>query len=350
MITLGIETSCDETAVALVDGPRVLAACVASSAETHAEFGGVVPEIASRCHLEALMPLLASALKKARVKLSRIGLIAVTRGPGLAGSLLVGVSAAKALALALGKPVVGVDHVMAHAYSGRIGAKRPFPFMALVVSGGHTLLIDWKDLRRARIIGRTLDDAAGEAFDKVAKMLGLGYPGGPEIERIARGGDAAKYKFPRPGIREEHLDFSFSGLKTAVLYKLDELRRRGPLRGIDKKDIAASFQEAACEVLVRKSLRAARAHGARTLVVGGGVSANGRLRALFARESRKAPGEASVEVIFPSAQLAADNAVMIAALGQAMGPPKARPGAPKDFDVYSDFFVQKSRGVLYNRA
>jgi N6-L-threonylcarbamoyladenine synthase len=346
MIVLGIETSCDETAVAIVRGRRVLASEVASSAASQAEFGGVVPEIASRSHLEALLPCLDQALHKAKSRLSKIDLIAVTQGPGLAGSLVVGVSAAKALALALGKPVIPVDHVLAHAYSGQLLRKHPgFPFVALVVSGGHTLIAHWKSEADVRILGRTVDDAAGEAFDKVAKMMGLGYPGGPAIEREARAGDPKKFTFPRAWLREPHYDFSFSGLKTAVLYKLDELTAREPLTAALKRDVAAGFQEAVCDVLVRKTMRALEETGAKTLVVGGGVAANGRLKRMF----EAAAAGKCLEIVFPTKELAADNAVMIASLGEML---YRRAGSPSKtrtaFDAYADFFVQKNRLVRYN--
>lgn len=347
MITLGIETSCDETAVAILNGKRVLASEVASSAPAQAEFGGVVPEIASRSHLEALLPCLDAALRKSKLRLKDIGLIAVTQGPGLSGSLLVGVSAAKALATALGKPIMPVDHVLAHAYAGQLLRKKPgFPFLALVVSGGHTLLIHWRKAGEARILGRTIDDAAGEAFDKVAKMMGLGYPGGPAIERVARGGDPEKYRFPRAFLRDPQYNFSFSGLKTSVLYKLDELRRRGPLTAKQKQDIAASFQEAVCDVLVAKTMRALGEFKLRTLVVGGGVAANGRLKRMFEKAARGG----KLEVVFPTKELAADNAVMIAALGAMLYGPRSGSATVPDlsFDVYPDFFVQKNSLIRYN--
>ncbi len=348
MITLGIETSCDETAVAVLKGQEVLAEEIASSAKDQAPFGGIVPEIASRSHVEAILPCIDRAVTRAGIGLEDIDLIAVTQGPGLMGSLLVGVAAAKALAMALRVPIVPVDHVLAHAFSGHLMAKRPaFPFVGLVVSGGHTLLTHWKDLKRVRIIGRTFDDASGEAFDKVAKMMDLGYPGGPVIDRMSRGIDPTKYAFPRPWIHEKHFNFSFSGLKTAVLYKLDELRKRGALSDRDKREIASGFQEAVCDVLVEKALGACEAVRARTLVVGGGVSANTRLREKFPEEAARR--RLKLKILFPSLKLAVDNAVMIAALGQALvGTQKKRPKYPRgmDFEPYSDFFVPAGRAVL----
>jgi len=346
MITLGIETSCDETAVALIEGRRVLASEIASSASTQAAFGGIVPEIASRSHLEAFIACLDAALKKSKKKLTDVDLVAVTQGPGLAGSLLVGVSAAKAIALSIKKPIVPVDHVLAHAYAGQLLRKKAsFPFLALVVSGGHTVIIHWKTKNNAQVLGRTIDDAAGEAFDKVAKMMGLGYPGGPAIERAAMKGDPAKYKFPRSFLRDPNLDFSFSGLKTAVLYKLDEISAKKPLTLKQKQDIAASFQEAVCDVLASKTRRALEQTRARVLIVGGGVAANKRLR----RALEITLKDTGVEIVFPTNELAADNAIMIAALGDML---HRSAGSPKKtdirFDVYADFFVQKTNRIRYN--
>lgn len=346
MITLGIETSCDETAVAVVRGGKVLSETVASSMDRHAPYGGVVPEIASRAHTEVLLPLIDAALRKAKTPLKKIGLLAVTGGPGLLGSVLVGVAAAKSAAAALDKPVAFVDHVLAHAYAGvwRLPAARRYPFVALVVSGGHTVLIHWKSAGDIELIGKTLDDAAGEAFDKVGKMLGLGYPGGPVIDRLARTGDAKAFQFPRPQMNEEHLDFSFSGLKTSVFYKVAALQKEGTLTDRMKADVAASFQEAACEVLAAKAVRACRERRVKRLVVGGGVSANSRLQELLNAAGRAA----KIDVVFPGVKLSVDNAVMIAALGQEMaragskrlGRP-ARGRAALGFEPYSDFFGRK---------
>ncbi len=345
MITLGIETSCDETAVAVMKGRKVLGENIASSAKDQAPFGGIVPEIASRCHVEAVLPCIDRALKQSKISLKDVDLIAVTQGPGLMGSLLVGVAVAKALALALKVPVVGVDHVLAHAYSGQLMQKKTtFPFVGLVVSGGHTLLTHWKDEARVAIIGRTFDDASGEAFDKVAKMMDLGYPGGPVIDRISRGVDPALYPFPRPWIQEKHYHFSFSGLKTAVLYKIRDIRAGRELTDKDKREIASGFQEAVCDVLVEKSLRACAAYKARTLSVGGGVAANSRLREKLPEAAAKRGMK--LNILFPTLRLSADNAVMIAALGQALAARrKPKPGAR--FEPYSDFFVPKRR-IVYN--
>ena len=324
MITLGIETSCDETSVALVRGGRkILSNVVYSSLKEHRQYGGVVPEIASRSHLETLLPCLRAALKKARVAathgspLQKIDLIAVTQGPGLMGSLLVGLSAAKALAFSIKKPIVGVDHVLAHAYSAFLdpgAVSLRMPCLALVISGGHTVLLKMESAARMCVLGRTLDDAAGEAFDKVAKMLGLGYPGGPEVDRLARGQDPKRFFFSRPFLSRDSLDFSFSGIKTAVFYQVQKLERKGSLGPRTRRGLAAGFQEAVCDVLVEKTLRAARAERLGRVVVGGGVSANRRLHEKFAAVSE----QEGLKVVFPSGELCQDNAAMIAALGTAL--------------------------------
>ncbi|MBP9733777.1 MAG: tRNA (adenosine(37)-N6)-threonylcarbamoyltransferase complex transferase subunit TsaD [Candidatus Omnitrophica bacterium] len=348
MLTLGIETSCDETAVALVRDRKVLAEMLASSMDLHAPFGGVVPEIASRAHTEAVTPLIDAVLKRANVPLKKIDLIACTGGPGLLGSVLVGVSAAKALALTLKKPIVFVDHVLAHAYAGAwvagASASARYPFVALVVSGGHTLLIHWKKAGHIELIGKTMDDAAGEAFDKVGKMLGLGYPGGPVIDRISRGVDPGEFIFPRSQINEKHFDFSFSGIKTSVYYRVAALEKNGPLTDSVRAGVAAGFQEAVVEVLTAKAIRACRELKVKRLVVGGGVSANSRLQQAIG-EAAKREG---VQVIFPGGKLSVDNAVMIAALGQEMARVKSprlgkphRGAAALSFEPYSDFFGKK---------
>ena len=337
MITLGIETSCDETSFAVVrDGKKVLSNVVATSLAQHRPYGGIIPEIASRTHLEYALPCLETALKEARLKLADVDLVAVTQGPGLMGSLLVGVSAAKALALALDKPVVGVDHVIAHLYAAFLSEpKLKFPFLGLVVSGGHTMLIEMKSARRYRILGRTRDDAAGEAFDKVAKILGLGYPGGPEIDRLAKGEDTNRFYFTRPYLSHDSLDFSFSGIKTAVLYTVERHPKKHRLGMKDKKGIAAGFQEAVCETLVQKTLKASDSNRLPTIVVGGGVSANTRLKSLFTAASKKN----KLRVVFPSMALCQDNAAMIAALGEA----SYREGRRDGFDMvaYPEFNYQE---------
>lgn len=316
MITLGIETSCDETSVAIIrDRRKVLANVTQSSIEQHKAYGGVVPEIASRSHLEALPACLDAALKQARVPLSKVDLIAVTAGPGLMGSILVGLSAAKALALALSKPVIGVDHVLAHAYAGFMSdPKLRFPCLALVVSGGHTLVAEMRSPSDVRVLGRTIDDAAGEAFDKVAKILGLGYPGGPEIDRLSKQEDPKRFFFTRPYLSKDSLDFSFSGIKTAVYYEVEKLKRNKPLSPKTKKALCAGFQEAVCEVLTAKAVRAASERGLGAIVVGGGVSANSRLRTMLVAAARKE----GLRAVFPPMALCQDNAAMIAGLGAAL--------------------------------
>lgn len=339
MITLGIETSCDETSVALLrGGDEILSNVVYSSLEEHRPYGGIVPEIASRSHLETVLPCLKMALKKARVGARRgvsvdeIDLVAVTNGPGLMGSILVGLSAAKALAFALKKPLVGVDHVLAHAYSAFLSEPGlRFPCIGLVVSGGHTLLLKMEGAARMRALGTTLDDAAGEAFDKVAKILGLEYPGGPEVDRLARGQDTRRFFFSRPFLSQDSLDFSFSGIKTAVFYEAQRLRKAKALTSAAKKGVCAGFQEALVDVLVEKSLRALRRHGLKTLIVGGGVSANSRLRLKMTSAAQKE----NVRAVFPPMSLCRDNAAMIAALGRAL----YRTGRRDKLDLtaYADF-------------
>jgi len=334
MITLGIETSCDETSVAVVqNGRKILSNVIYSSLAQHRPYGGIIPEIASRSHLETVLPCLEEALKKAKKKPKDIDLIAVTQGPGLLGSLLVGISAGKALSLALETPLVGVDHVIAHLYAAFLSEKKlKFPFLGLAVSGGHTMVIRLDSARKWRVLGKTLDDAAGEAFDKVAKILGLGYPGGPEIDRLAKGEDTNRFFFTRPYLSQESPDFSFSGIKTAVYYTVERHPAKSSLSLKDKKAIAAGFQEAVCEVLVKKSLRAAHDNGLDTLVVGGGVSANSRLRQMFLEASKKQ----GVRVIFPPMILCQDNAAMIAALGTALYREGRRDTA--SLEAYPEFF------------
>lgn len=313
-LVLGIETSCDETGIALVRGRTLLADTVASSVDEHVRFGGVVPEVASRAHLEAFAPTLRRACADAGVSLSDVDAIAVTAGPGLAGALLVGVSAAQGLALALDRPLYGVNHLAAHVAVDRlVHGELPEPAIALLVSGGHSSLLCVRDITSdVEPLGATLDDAAGEAFDKVARLLGLPFPGGPAIDALAREGDPDAIAFPRgltlPRDEVDHRhDFSFSGLKTAVVRWIDACRREG--REIPLADVAASFQEAVADVLVRKAIRACRDEGIDTLVVGGGVAANSRLRALL---DDRAEG---LRVRIPPARLCTDNGAMVASLG-----------------------------------
>jgi N6-L-threonylcarbamoyladenine synthase len=310
VIVLGIETSCDETAAAVLDGGRkVLSSVVASQDDVHAPYGGVVPELASRRHLEVIVPVIRRALAEAGMSLRDLDGIAVTQGPGLVGSLLVGCSAAKALAWAHGTPLVGVNHLEGHIYAAFLEERTPeHPFLALVVSGGHTALYVASEPRRYARIGQTRDDAAGEAFDKVAKLLGLSYPGGPAIERAATGGDPRAISFPTANMSDGAPDFSFSGIKTAVSL---HVRRAGTLSAAALADVAASFQATVVKTLVRKSLRAGQRLGIRRLVLTGGVAANTALRQALQAEC----GERGWELFIPSRTLCTDNAAMIAAAG-----------------------------------
>jgi len=303
---LGIETSCDETAAAVVVGARVvLSSVVSSQVDRHARFGGVVPEIASRAHVELLTPVIAQALVESGVADGDIDAVAATTGPGLVGALLVGVSTAKALALVWDVPFVAVNHLEAHLYAALLeDPSLELPAVVLLVSGGHTLLVAMEDHGRYRLLGSTIDDAAGEAFDKVARYLGLGYPGGPAIDRVAMDGDPSAIAFPR-AMRDEGLDFSFSGVKTAVVNHV----RRHP--DVATADVAASFQEAVVDVLVAKAQRAARQIGAKAMCLGGGVAANSLLRERFL----DACMEEGVHAFLPSRSMCTDNAAMVAAAG-----------------------------------
>jgi N6-L-threonylcarbamoyladenine synthase len=308
MYVLGIETSCDETAAAIVkDGSHVISNTVASSLKFHRKYGGIVPEIASRKQLETITQVVESALREAKVGLRNIGLVSVTCGPGLAGSLLVGISFAKSLSLALDIPVLGINHLHSHIYAGFLDKhKIAAPFIALVVSGGHTSLYQVLDFDKIKLLGATHDDACGEAFDKVAKILKFGYPGGPIIERLARKGNSRAIKF-KCSDTANPLDFSFSGIKTAVLYLVNA--KRYPLNA--KEDIAASFQEAVIDTLIKKSFLACKAKRITRLVIGGGVAANQRLRAKFYEQAR----DRKLDVYLPSKELCMDNAAMVAGLG-----------------------------------
>jgi N6-L-threonylcarbamoyladenine synthase len=315
LLVLGIETSCDETAAAIVaDGEQILANVVASQEDLHGRFGGVVPEIASRAHLARFLPVLTSALSQARLDLQAMDAIAVSNRPGLVGALLVGLSAAKTLAWALGCPMVGINHLEGHIIAALMGEKPEFPLVALVASGGHTSLFLSTSLTQHRLIGQTTDDAAGEAFDKIASILGLGYLGGPLVEKAARGGNAGAFDFPRSLLGDDSLNFSFSGVKTAVLYHItgqDAARPPKNLSPGEVADVAASFQEAVVDVLVEKLLRAARREKIRAVVLGGGVAANKTLRD---RVSEAAHAE-GLNFYVPPLNLCTDNAVMVAALG-----------------------------------
>ncbi len=305
-VVLGIETSCDETAAALVmGGTDVLSSVVSSQVDLHAQYGGVVPEVASRAHLDLLNPVIARAVVEAGIDEHRIDAVAATVGPGLIGALLVGVSAAKALALTWGVPFVGVNHLEAHLYASFLeDPTLELPMVVLLVSGGHTMLVEMRDHGDYRVLGQTIDDAAGEAFDKVARFLGLGYPGGPAIDRTALEGDPDAINFPR-AMLHDGLDFSFSGLKTSVINHV----RRHP--DVSTADVAASFQAAVVDVLVAKARRAADQVGARALALGGGVAANSLLRERFL-DACAVDGR---QGFLPSREMCTDNAAMIAAVG-----------------------------------
>jgi N6-L-threonylcarbamoyladenine synthase len=318
-LVLGIETSCDETGVGIVRGHELLVDAVASSVEEHARFGGVVPEVASRAHLEAMAPTIERACTQAGVRLDDVDAIAVTSGPGLAGALLVGVASAKALALALGRPLYGVNHLAAHVAVDQLEhGPLPEPTMALLVSGGHSSLLLVPDVTSdVRPLGSTIDDAAGEAFDKVARLLGLPFPGGPHVDRAAREGDASAIPFPRglsrPSDMAKHrYDFSFSGLKTAVARWVEQRQADG--EPVPVADVAASFQEAVVDVLTRKAVAACRAEGVDTMLIGGGVAANSRLRAMAQTRCE----EAGITLRVPRPGLCTDNGAMVAALGAQM--------------------------------
>jgi tRNA N6-adenosine threonylcarbamoyltransferase len=310
---LAIETSCDETACAVIENGRVLlAATVASQMDIHARYGGVFPEVASRQHVLSIIPVVEATLTKSRLTFGDMDAIAVTRGPGLAGSLVVGVNVAKGLALGTGLPLIGVNHLEGHLYSAWVynaaEAAPPtpqFPLMVLLVSGGHTELDLMTDHLKYERLGSTLDDAAGEAFDKVGRLLGLGYPGGPAVQKAADGADAARFSFPRAWL-EDSWDFSFSGLKTAVLREVKSYQARG--RALPVEDMAASFQAAVVDVLFNKTMDAAREYKAREILVAGGVSANQALRQTF-------QGQKEFPVHIPALSLCTDNAAMIGAAG-----------------------------------
>lgn len=310
---LGIETSCDETAAAVVESGRViLSSLVASQVDLHAQFGGIFPEVASRQHVRTIHPIVTGALQEAHLDLREVEAIAVTRGPGLPGSLVVGMNTAKGLALGSGLPLIGVNHLEAHIYSAWLQGDEmepapvpEFPLLALIVSGGHTELVLMTDHLQYQRLGATLDDAAGEAFDKVGRLLGLPYPGGPAIQRVSETGDPQAFDFPRAWL-EETWNFSFSGLKTAVLREVRRLE--GRVQALPVSHLAASFQAAVVEVLVGKTLRAAQTFKAKQILVAGGVSANRALRKAFQEQS-------PVKVHIPPVWLCTDNAAMIAAAG-----------------------------------
>ncbi|RNL61220.1 tRNA (adenosine(37)-N6)-threonylcarbamoyltransferase complex transferase subunit TsaD [Nocardioides marmoriginsengisoli] len=333
-LVLGIETSCDETGIGIVRGHTLLADAVASSVEEHARFGGVVPEVASRAHLEAMVPTLQRACDDAGIVLSDVDAIAVTAGPGLAGALLVGVAAAKSLSIALEKPLYGVNHLAAHVAVDQLehGAL-PDPCLAMLVSGGHSSLLRVDDVTTSVTpLGATIDDAAGEAFDKVARLLGLPFPGGPHIDRVAREGNSVAIDFPRgltsrKDLERHRFDFSFSGLKTAVARWVEAREASG--EPVPVADVAAAFQEAVVDVLTRKAIDAAASEGIEDILIGGGVAANSRLRFL-AEERAAAKG---IRVRVPRPGLCTDNGAMVAVLGSEM---VARGRVPSPLDLPAD--------------
>jgi len=311
MLILGIETSCDETAAAVVrNGQEILSNVVFSQVKLHKPYGGVVPEIASRAHLEKIIPVVNEALKIAKMKAKNLDAIAVTVGPGLITSLMVGVNTAASLAFVWQKPIIGVNHIEGHIFSARIRNQESrirnlkFPAICLTVSGGHTMLVLVENWSKYQVLGETLDDACGEAFDKVAKLLNLGYPGGPIVERMAKFGDASFFSFPRPMLGQDNFNFSFSGLKTAVLYTVRKLKK------LNKKivqELCASFQQASFEVLIQKTIKAAQKYGSKTVILAGGVAANKTLQSLLKKALDK-EGRDLLVTNFPT-----DNAAMIAA-------------------------------------
>ena len=334
MLVLGIETSCDETAAAVVrDGREIVSSVIASQIETHKRFGGVVPELASREHLDKIVPVVEEAFTRAEMRASDIDGIAVTVGPGLVGSLLVGVSYAKAMAFALEKPLVGVNHIEGHVYSVAFGNPPvEYPALALIVSGGHSNLFLVPEPGKYKVLARTRDDAAGEAFDKVAKLMGLGYPGGPIIERLAREGNPKAVKFSLPRMGDGSADFSFSGLKTAVTKHVRETGLQPVTNGEEPsqaiKDLAASFQSVVVRSLVGTTERLAAEYPAKTLIVGGGVACNGALR----EAARAAAERLGMPAYFPTPHLSTDNAAMIAAAGTV----KLCAGERAGFDLNAD--------------
>ncbi len=318
MLILGIETSCDETSVSIVEeGKKVLANTVTSSVKQHSKYGGIVPEIAARFHVEYIACVLSETLNRAKASLKDIRAIAVTSGPGLIGSLLIGVSFAKALGMSLNKPLIGVNHLRAHLYSPFLdkSSNMPFPFVGLVVSGGHTILTKVENFKMYKLLGKTLDDACGEAFDKVARILNLSYPGGPIIDKLSKTGDPNKIKFPR-AIFKDSLNFSFSGLKTAVLYYVRDNLKKIKSKAQSSKlkaqiaDIAASFQEAILDCLVENSIKCCIKEKIFNLVVGGGVIANSRLKYKLVEKTE----ENNIKLFLPDVEYCMDNAAMVAGL------------------------------------
>ncbi|MEI8364981.1 MAG: tRNA (adenosine(37)-N6)-threonylcarbamoyltransferase complex transferase subunit TsaD [Parachlamydiaceae bacterium] len=319
MIVLGIESTCDETSCSVVkDGREILSNVISSQIDLHAEYGGVVPELSCRRHVDVIIPVLEQSLREAGITLDQVDLFAVARGPGLIGALLIGITAAKSLSLALNKPFIGVNHIEAHLYAALMSQPNPitrdtFPCLGVVLSGGHTSLVCIDDIGCYKLIGETVDDAIGEAFDKIARLMGLPYPGGPQIEALATEGDPLRFPFKPGKVKEHPFNFSFSGLKTAVLYTLKgqsgSLNKELPLTHQNMCDIAASFQRAALKDVCDKTISAAKQLGCRTLIFGGGVTNNQALRRMI---FEKAP---ELEALWPLPGLSLDNAAMIAGLG-----------------------------------
>ncbi len=329
-IVLGIETSCDETAAAVLEnGKDILGSVIASQIDIHSEYGGIVPEIASRKHVEAIHPVVQSALAEADLGFHDVDAVAVTQGPGLVGSLVVGLSFAKAAALAAGKVLIGVNHVQAHLLSVFLENAAPpeFPFVGLVVSGGHTSLYLVRSFLNIELLGQTRDDAAGEAFDKVAKVLGLPYPGGPVISKLAENGDIRRFKFPRARLPETPCDFSFSGLKTAVMQQVRNMEHKGQI--VPVEDVCASFQEAVVDILIEKTLAAAAEYGVSCIAVSGGVASNMCLR----RDMLNRAQESGLKCHFPKQEFCTDNAAMVAFAGYHLL--KEGMSIGPDADVYS---------------
>lgn len=331
MLLLAIESSCDETAAAVLeDGSNLLSSVVDSQIQVHRPYGGVVPELASRRHIETVYPVVTEALKQAGIGLDQLDAIAVTQGPGLVGSLLIGMSFAKALAYVENLPCIGVDHMAGHLLSIFLGETHPvFPYVALAASGGHSSIYLVKDPLSYKLLGQTRDDAAGEAFDKVAKLLGLGYPGGPVIAATAEKGNAEAVSFPRAWLEPDSLDFSFSGVKTAVVNYVNQAKQKN--EEVHIADICASFQEAIADVLVEKTLAAARASGVTQIVLAGGVAANQRLRDLMSLRGQKE----KIAVFLPPIEYCTDNAAMIAVAGYHLFKNRKQSPGTIDMDVYS---------------
>lgn len=313
MIILAIETSCDETSAAVVkDGTKILSSIISSQNDFHAKYGGIVPEIASRKHIEAISSVIKEAMDRADLAFKDFDAVATTFGPGLPGSLIVGLSAAKAISFALKKPLIGVNHLEGHIYANfLLEPKLKFPFICLIVSGGHTQLVKVTGHMEFETLGRTRDDAAGEAYDKVARFLGLGYPGGPIIDKLSKEGNENAVNFTRPMLEEEYkYDFSFSGIKTAVVYFVKKMEQ-GKEKEVSKTDIAASFQKSVVDTLVEKTIKAAEENGIKTVAIGGGVAANSKLRA----DMKAACDNKGIKCIIPPLELCTDNAAMIGCAG-----------------------------------